>query len=97
MPIREKPAIEDENATYLRPARRFSPLGPLKPTSQVLQDDKRGKVKSDQRGGLDREITPDRFDEIGAFGGGIGIVLGLIAISHAHVLDEKFRHLDGIR
>ena len=26
VPIREKSAIEDENAAYLRPARRFTPL-----------------------------------------------------------------------
>jgi len=44
----------------------------------VLQDDKRGKVEGDQRRGLDSEIAPDRFDEIGAFGGGIRIVLGLV-------------------
>jgi len=31
-------------------------------------------------------------DEIGAFGGGIRIVLGLVAIAHADILDEQFRH-----
>ncbi|HKD46904.1 MAG TPA: hypothetical protein VKB67_04415 [Rhizomicrobium sp.] len=43
----------------------------------MLQDDKRGKIEGDERRGLDGKIAPDRLDEIGAFGRGIGIVLGL--------------------
>src|SRR5262249_8572904 len=42
VPVREEPAIEDENAAYVWPARGFAPLRPLKPAPQVLQDDKRG-------------------------------------------------------
>ena len=97
VPVGKKPAIEDENSAYVRPARGIAALGALKPASQVLQDDKRGKVEGDQRRGLDAEIAPERFDEIGAFGGGIGIVLGLVAVAHADILDEELRHLGAIR
>src|SRR5215469_6610732 len=93
VPVREEPAIEDENAAYIRPTRRFAPLRALKPASQMLQDDKRGEVEGDQRRGLNTEIAPDRFDEISAFGRGIGVVLGLVAVAHADILDEEFRHL----
>ena len=54
VPVHEEPAIEDENAAYVRPAYEFTPLSALKPASQMLQDDKRGKVESDQR------CRPDR-------------------------------------
>ena len=63
----------------------------------MLQDDKRGKVEGDQRRGLDGEIAPDRFDEIGAFGGGIDVVFGLVAIAHADIIDEEFRHRGCVR
>src|SRR5262249_23705114 len=43
VPVRKEPAIEDENAASIRPARRFAPLRALKPASQMLQDDKRGE------------------------------------------------------
>src|SRR5215470_3092433 len=49
VPVGEKSAVEDENSADVRPVRRFAPLRPLKPASQVLQNDKRGKVKGDQR------------------------------------------------
>jgi hypothetical protein len=63
----------------------------------VLQNDERGKVERDQRRGFDAEMAPDRFDLIGAFGGGIRIVFGLVAVAHANILDEEFWHLGGIR
>src|SRR5215472_124236 len=97
VPVRKEPAVEDENAAYIRSARRFAPLRALNPASQMLQDDKRGEVKGDQRRGLNAEIAPDRFDEISAFGCGIGVVLGLIAIAHADIIDEEPRHLRGAR
>ena len=97
VPVREQPAIEDENAAYVRPARGLAPLSALEPASQVLQDDKRGKVEGDQRRRLDGEIAPDRLDEIGAFGCRIGIVLGFVAIAHADIVDEDFRHLGRVR
>jgi len=46
---------------------------------------------------LDREIAPDRFDEIGAFRRGIGVVLGLVAIAHAEIFDEEFGHFGCVR
>src|SRR5215471_19093998 len=97
VPLREEPAIEDDNAAYGRPARGLPTLGAFEPASQMLEDDKRGKVERDQRRGLDGEIAPECFDEIGAFGGGIGIVLGLVAVAHADILDEEFRHLGRVR
>src|SRR6516225_2092454 len=97
VPVRKEPAIEDENAAYIRPARGFAPLRALKPASKMLQDNKRGEVKGDQRRGLNTEIAPDRFDEISAFGRGIGVVLGLIAIAHADIIEEESRHLRGAR
>jgi len=97
VPVRKEPAIEDENAAYIRPTRRFAPLRAFKPPSQMLQDDKRGEVEGDQRRGLNTEIAPDRFDEISAFGRGIGVVLGLIAIAHADIIEEESRHLRGAR
>src|SRR5262249_34852722 len=36
MPVRERAAIEDENAAYVRPARGFAPLSALEPAPQVL-------------------------------------------------------------
>src|ERR1700741_3860724 len=33
VPVRKQPAIEDENAPYIRSTRRFTPLRALKPTS----------------------------------------------------------------
>jgi hypothetical protein len=77
MRVREEPAIQDEDAAYFRTACGFAPLGALKPASEMLQDDKRGRVKGNQRRRLDTKTAPDRLDEIGAFGCGIGIVLGL--------------------
>jgi hypothetical protein len=46
---------------------------------------------------LDPEITPDRFNEIRAFAGGISIVFGLIAVAHADKLDEELWHLARVR
>jgi hypothetical protein len=43
--------------------------------------------------GLNGEDAPNRFDEISAFSGGIGIVFGLVAVADADILDEEFRHL----
>ena len=88
VPVRKEPTIEDENATYVWPARGLASLGALESASQMLQDHKRGKVKGNQRRGLDGEIAPDGFNEIGAFGGGICIVLRLVAIAHAEIFDE---------
>src|SRR5262245_6935035 len=93
----EKPAIKDENAAYVRPARRFTPLRALKPPLEMLQDDKRGKVEGNQRRGLDAKMPPDRFDEIGALSGGIPVVLGFVAIAHTDILDEEFRHAGRVR
>lgn len=64
MPIREEPAIEDDNAAYGWPARGLAPLDAFEPASQMLEDDKRGKVEGDQRRGLDGEIAPECFDEM---------------------------------
>ena len=97
MPVRKKPTIEDENTAYVRPARGFAPLQALKPASQMLQNDKRGKVERNQRCRLDGVRAPDRFDEISPFCGGIRIVLGLVAIAHADIFDEEFRHLGWVR
>jgi len=47
--VGKKPAIKDENSVYIRRAGRFATLSPLKPTSQVLENDKRGKVEGNQR------------------------------------------------
>jgi hypothetical protein len=52
--VGKKPAIKDENSVYIRPG-RFATLSPLKPTSQVLENDKRGKVEGNQRRRLDTE------------------------------------------
>src|SRR5260370_33202154 len=41
--------------------------------------------------------SPDRFDEIGAFGGGISVALGLVAIAHADIVEEELRHLGRVR
>jgi hypothetical protein len=73
MPVREKATIEFENSAYFGPALGFASLDALKPASQVLQDNKGGKVEGDQRGGPDGEVSPDRFEQIGAFGRGIRI------------------------
>jgi hypothetical protein len=97
MSVRKEPAIENENATYFWSTRRLPTLGALKSASQVLRDDNRGKIEGDQRCGLDGLIPPDGLDEIGAFGGGIGIVLGLVAIAHTDIFDEELRHFGGIR
>jgi hypothetical protein len=63
----------------------------------VLQDDERGEVEGDQRRRLDTEIAPDCFDEIGAFGGGICIIFGLVAVAHAYIFDEELGHLGRTR
>ena len=97
MSVREEPAIEDEDAAYFRPAGRLAPLGAFKPASQEFRDHNRGKVEADQRRGPDSQFAPDRLYEIGAFGSGIGIVLGLVAIAHTDILDEELRHLGRIR
>src|SRR5262249_43548603 len=97
VPVGKESAIEDENTAYIRPVRGGALLRALKPASQMLQDDKRGEVKGDQRRGLNTEIAPDRFDEISAFGRGIGVVLGLVAIAHADIIDEESRHVRGAR
>jgi hypothetical protein len=55
VPVREEPAIEDENAAYFGPAGGFTAASALKPTSQVLENDKRGKVEGNQRRRLDTE------------------------------------------
>ena len=47
MPVRKEPAIEDENAANVRPARRFTSFSQLKPAAQMLQHDERGKIKGD--------------------------------------------------
>jgi hypothetical protein len=47
--VREEPAIEDENTAYFGPAGGFAAASALKPTSQVLENDKRGKVEGNQR------------------------------------------------
>ena len=54
VPACKEPAIEDQNAAYVRTTRGFAPLYALEPASQVLQNDKRRKVEGDQRRGLDR-------------------------------------------
>ncbi len=97
VPIREEPAIEDENAAYFGPAGGFTAASALKPTSQVLENDKRGKVEGNQRCGLHRQMPPDRFDKIGTLRGRIRIVFRLVAVTHANVLDEKLGHLGGVR
>src|SRR5262249_52538022 len=94
---REESAIEDENPSNFRAAYRFAPLGALKPALQVLQNDKGGKVEGDERSRLDAEIAPDRLDKIGAFGGGVRIVFGLVAVAHADILDEELWHLVRVR
>jgi len=95
--VPEEPAIEDENTANVGPARGFASLRALKPTPQYLQNDKRGKVEGDQCCGLDRQMPPERFDEIGALGRGIGVVLGLVAVAHAHVVEKEFRHAGSVR
>src|SRR5262245_21935910 len=97
VPVRKEAAIEDENPAYLRPIRGFASIRVLKPTSQYLQNDKRGKVEGDQPRGMNTEAAPDRFDEIGALGRGVGVVLGLVAIAHTDVVEEEFRHLGTVR
>ena len=97
MPIREEPAIEDDNAAYGRPAHGLATLGAFEPAPQMLEDNKRGEVEGDQRRGLDGEIAPECFDEICAFAGGIGVVLRLVAVAHADILDEEFWHLGRVR
>jgi hypothetical protein len=97
VPVREEPAIEDDNAANGRPAHGLASLGAFEPALQMFEDNKRGEVEGDQRRGLDGEIAPECFDEIGAFGGGIGVVLGLVAVAHADILDEEFRHLGRVR
>jgi hypothetical protein len=47
VPVREQPAIEDQDAAYVRPARGDAALDALKSASQVLQHDKRGEVERD--------------------------------------------------
>ena len=91
--VREEPAIEGEDSAYLRAARGLASVRAFKQTSQVLQDDERREVKGNQRRGFDGEIAPDRFDKAGTFGSGIRIVLGLVAIAHADIVEEQFRHL----
>jgi hypothetical protein len=45
----EEPAIEDEDSAYFWTARGLAPLGAVKPASQVLQDNERGKGEGEQR------------------------------------------------
>jgi hypothetical protein len=97
VPVREEPAIEDDNAAYGRAAHGLASLGAFEPAPQMLENDKRGEVEGDQRRGFDGEIAPECFYEIGAFAGGIGVVLGLVAVAHADILDEEFRHLGRVR
>ena len=75
VPVREQPAIEDQDSAYVRSVRGFAPLRALNSTSQVLQNDQGGKIESGQRRRLDTEIAPDRFDQIGTLGGRIRISL----------------------
>src|SRR5262252_7414835 len=49
VPVREEPAIENEDTAYVRPAGGFALFRALKPASQELQNDKRGKVECNQR------------------------------------------------
>ena len=76
MPVREEPAIEDENAAYFRPA-RGSPRSVR--SSRRRRCSKTTTRKSQRRPALwtGRRNAPDCLDEIGAFGSGIGISLGL--------------------
>src|SRR5215472_17276811 len=97
MSVREKPAIEDEDAAYFRPARKLAPFRALKATPQEFRDNNRGKVKGDKRCGPDIHFAPDRLYEIGACGSGIRIILGLVAIAHTDILDEELWHLGRIR
>ena len=98
MPVRKESTIKkDENPAYVRSARGFTPFRALKPTSQVLEYNKRGEVKGNQRRRLDTELAPDRFDEVGTLGRGIAVVLRLVAIAHADVIKEEFRHLGATR
>ena len=97
VPVREEPAIEDEDSAYVRSVRGFAPLRALNSTSQVLQNDQGGKIESGQRRRPDTEIAPDRFDQIGTLGGRIRIVFRLVAVTHANVLDEKLGYLGGVR
>src|ERR1700741_3374962 len=39
VPVREEPAIEDENTAYFGPAGGFTAANALKPTSQMLEND----------------------------------------------------------
>jgi hypothetical protein len=64
VPVREEPSIEDQNAAYFGPAGGCTAASARKPTPQVFENDKRGKVEGNQRRRLDAEIAPDRFDKI---------------------------------
>ena len=66
MPVREEPTIEDENTAYFGPTGGFTAASALQSTSQVLENDKRGKVEGNQCRRLHAEIAPDRFDKIRA-------------------------------
>src|SRR5262249_11293623 len=97
VPVREEPAIENEYPAYLRAACGFAPLRALKPTLQMLQDDKRGKVEGDQRRRADTKIAPDRFYQIGTLRGRIRIVFGLVAVTKADVPDKELGHPARVR
>src|SRR5215470_10535657 len=86
VPVREEPAIENDDTAYVRPAHGFALFRALKPASQELQNDKRGEVECDQRRGLDTQLPPDGFDKIGALGGRISVVFGLVAVTHADII-----------
>jgi hypothetical protein len=97
VPVRKESSIEDERAAYMRPGKCFAPLRVLKPTSQYLQNGKRGKVEGDQRRGPDRQMPPDRFDDVGALGCAIWVFLVFIAVAHADVVKEQLRHFSSVR
>jgi hypothetical protein len=69
VPVREEPSIKDENSAYFGPAGGFTAASALKPTSQVLENDKRGKVEGNQRRRLDAEIPPGCFNKIRTLSG----------------------------
>jgi hypothetical protein len=95
--VTEESAIKDEDTAYFRYAPMGTPVGALKTPAKVLQNDERGKVEGNKHRRLDTEIAPDRFDKIRTLGGGIRVVLGLVAVAHAYVLDEKLGHLCRVR
>jgi len=85
----EKSAIKDEDTADFRRAPKGAPVGPLKTPPKGLHDDERGKVDRYQHCRLNSKMALDRFDKIRPLGGGIRVVLGLVAVAHAYVLDEK--------